>query len=236
MFNIEFALNGLPIILTAVPRTLAVAAFCLFFGFCLGTILALFKIYRVPFLKQLASFYISFMRGTPLVVTLFIAYYGIPHLLDELVLKTGWAINTKEINPIYYVLTAFTLNSAAYEAETIRSAFLAVEYGQIEAARSVGMTQWQTMRRIILPQALRIMLPSLCNLFLSLIKGLSLAFMVTFVDILAQAKIIAYNGFRYLESYTDAALVYWLLCIIISKIFAKLERYFSRGTTRGTSN
>lgn len=236
MFNIEFALNGLPVILTAVPRTLAVAAFCLFFGFCLGSILALFKIYRVPFFRQLSSVYISFMRGTPLVVTLFIAYYGIPHLFDALILKTGWAINTKEINPIYYVLTAFTLNSAAYEAETIRAAFLSVEYGQIEAAHSIGMTQWQTMRRIILPQAFRIMLPNLCNLFLSLIKGLSLAFMVTFVDILAQAKIIAYNGFHYLESYTDAALIYWLLCIVVSRIFAKLEQHFSRGAARSSSN
>ena len=155
---------------------------------------ALVRIYRVPFLRQAAAVYVSFARGTPLLVQIYLAYYGLPKVLNHLGDRHGWSIDVSSIPAIAFIYLAFTLNVGAYASETIRASIEAIDKGQMEAALSVGMTRWQGMRRIVLPQAFTIALPSLGNTVIALLKDTSLAFLLSVVELMGEAKIQAARG------------------------------------------
>lgn len=133
-------------------------------------------------------------------------------------------MDAQGISPLIYAFIAYTLHTAAYQAEIFRSAINALNVGQMEAAYSVGMTTAQGLRRIILPQAFLVALPNLGNTFISLMKATSLAFAVKVVEIMALAKIIANDGYRFLEMYLVASIIYWVICLFFEVVFAKLEK------------
>jgi L-cystine transport system permease protein len=176
--------------------------------------------------------YVSFVRGTPLLVQIYVAFYGTPLLIDLLNREWGWQLPVQEMSPLGIALLAFTINSAAYQSEVIRGALGSTDSGQMEAALSVGMTTTQGLLRIVAPQALVVALPNLGNIFINLIKGTSLAFAIKVVEIMAQAKIVAGEGYRYLEMYADASIVYWIICWSCERLFAWLENRFSRHERR----
>jgi L-cystine transport system permease protein len=215
IFDPAFALEKLPEVLEAVPATILVAAVGMGFGLILGFFAALARVYRVPVLGRVAAVYISFIRGTPMLVQLYLVFYGIPELLN---------INADQISPFAFAFVAYSINSSAFQAEAIRSAFNSIDAGQMEAAYSVGMTTFQGIRRIIVPQALTAVLPNLGNIFIGLVKGTSLAFAVKVVEIMAVAKTISGTNYRFLEMYVDAAVIYWVLCFVLERIFAEAER------------
>lgn len=226
MFSINIVLEDIRAILAAVPKTLFMALIILVTGILIGSILAVIKLYKVPVLEKLVSIYLSYVRGIPLLVHLYIAYYALPKIIIRIAKVSGIPMENK-ISPILIVVVAYSLYTSAVQSENIRAALLSVEFGQFEAAYSIGLKKLQTMRRIIFPQALQVAIPIFFNVYLGIIKGLSLAFTVAVVDILAQAKLCSALNFGYLESYVAAGAIYWALCGILTVLFNKLEKNYN---------
>ncbi|MBA4537263.1 amino acid ABC transporter permease [Bacillus aquiflavi] len=228
MINLEFALEHFPDVVKGVPLTLAIAVVSMILGLVFGLFIALCRIFKVPVLNRFFVFYISFIRGTPLLVQLYIFFYGVPILLELMNEQLGTNFDEEHISPLIYAMIAFSINTSAYQAEIFRASINATNMAQIEAAYSVGMTTAQALRRIIIPQAFVTALPNLGNTFIGLIKATSLAFAVKVVEILALAKIIANDGYRFLEMYLVASIIYWIICLLFEVIFSIIEKRIRR--------
>lgn len=206
-------------ILDKLPLTLVMVALSLVFAVLIGLVTAIVRINRVPILAVLTTVYISFMRGTPMLIQLFLIYFGLPQLL----LAIGVDINSW--HPFVYLVTAFSTHTGAYLSEVFRSAYLSVGRDQLEAAYSVGMTYPQALRHIILPQSFQYALPNLGNNVIELFKDTSLAFTIGMIDLMGQARIIIGNhsGTGYFEVYFAICIVYWLVCTVIELVVHRLE-------------
>ncbi|MEK8128747.1 amino acid ABC transporter permease [Paenibacillus filicis] len=226
--DIPFIAKAFFDILKALPLTLVISIIPLLFGFVIGTALALIRIYKVRFIHWIADFYVSFIRGTPLLLHIMLIYFGLPMLFDYLSELYGWGIRSKSIPLITFVLIAFSLNSGAYMSEAIRSGILSVSHGQMEAAYSVGMTTAQGLRRVIMPQALMASLPNLLHKFIGLLHGSSLAFTISLVELNGKAHIVATTNLKFLEAFIAAALIYWGLTFIAERITAFFEHRLTR--------
>jgi len=226
-FDIQFAIKTFPRILAAVPLTLFITIFSIMIGLIIGLFIAICRMNKIPVLKNIAAIYVSFIRGTPILVQLYVVFYGLPELLTYLHQTRGWNLSSNNIPHITIVLIAFTLNASAYLSENIRSALGSVDKGQFEAAYSVGMTNFQSLKRIIIPQALVVALPNFSNVFLEITKDTSLAFSVMVVEIMATATIEASSGYKYLETYVDASIIYFIICFLFAKLFVVLENRLS---------
>lgn len=210
--------KGFLVALQGVPVTVGVTLIAMVTGAVLGLVLALMKMSRIKVLTALASLYIEIIRGTPLIVQALIMAYGLPQLLQSSGISFRWP---------YLIIPAVIvcgLNSAAYVAEVIRSGIQAVDKGQMEAARSIGMTRAQAMKLIVIPQALKIVLPSFGNEFVSLIKETSVLSYVGVVEILRKGALWNAATFNTFEAYIGVALVYMLLTIPSSKLVKHLEK------------
>ena len=207
-FDFNYMLNLMPILLKYLGTTMEMATLGLVFSLILAVVLANIRVFRVPVLDQLSQIYISFFRGTPLLVQLFLLYYGLPQIFLYL-----WGLM-----PLAPAVIGLTLHFAAYMAESIRAAIIGVDRSQMEASMSVGMTTFQAMRRIILPQATRIALPSLMNYFIDMIKSTSLAFTLGVAEIMAKAQMEASSSFRFSKPFLAVALIYWAVVVILTRI------------------
>ncbi|MFC6454595.1 amino acid ABC transporter permease [Paenibacillus vulneris] len=234
-FDIAFIGKAFVEIIKALPLTLAVSLVPLLFGFVLGTGIALVRIYRIRFIHWLAGFYVSFVRGTPLLLHIMLIYFGLPMLFDYLSDLYGWGIRSKSVPLVTFILIAFSLNSAAYMSEAIRSGILSVSHGQMEAAYSVGMTTAQGLRRVVIPQALMASLPNLLHKFIGLLHGSSLAFTISLVELNGKAHIVATSNLKFLEAFIAAALIYWGLTLISEKITSMLEHRLNRYNRGGVA-
>ncbi len=211
-------IKGFLVALQGVPVTVGVTLIAMVTGVVLGLVLALMKMSRIKVLTALASLYIEIIRGTPLIVQALIMAYGLPQLLQSSGISFRWP---------YLIIPAVIvcgLNSAAYVAEVIRSGIQAVDKGQMEAARSIGMTKGQAMKLIVIPQALKIVLPAFGNEFVSLIKETSVLSYVGVVEILRKGTLWNAATFNTFEAYIGVALVYMLLTIPTSKLVKRLEK------------
>lgn len=210
--------KGFLVALQGVPVTVGVTLIAMVTGVVLGLVLALMKMSRIKVLTALASLYIEIIRGTPLIVQALIMAYGLPQLLQSSGISFRWP---------YLIIPAVIvcgLNSAAYVAEVIRSGIQAVDKEQMEAARSIGMTKGQAMKLIVIPQALKIVLPAFGNEFVSLIKETSVLSYVGVVEILRKGALWNAATFNTFEAYIGVALVYMLLTIPTSKLVKRLEK------------
>lgn len=216
-FSIEYTMQILPKVLEGVKATLLIAVISMIIGLIIGLILAVIRYYNIKGLKQIVEVYISFFRGTPLLVQLFILYFGIPQLIPAF----------KDMSALIATIIGLALNSSAYIAEVLRSAIDAIDEGQMEACYSLGMTKAQGLRRIVLPQALRIAIPPLGNVFVDNVKSSSLAFTLGVVEILAEAQMVAAASYRFFEPYVIAALVYWIIILFFNWLQRKLEKKLS---------
>ncbi|WP_264480658.1 amino acid ABC transporter permease [Psychrobacter sp. I-STPA6b] len=166
-------------------------------------------------LYRLARIYVSAIRGTPMLVQLFIIFYGLPNVGIKL-------------DPFPSAIIAFSLNIGAYASETVRASILSIPKGQWEAGATVGMTYLQTFRHVILPQALRVSVPPLSNTFISLVKDTSLASLVLVAELFRQAQIITARNYEFMLVYTEAALIYWVICFLLSLLQGRLEKRLDR--------
>lgn len=173
----------------------------------------------------ITRFYISFVRGTPLVLQILLMYSLLPSFLNFALKSMGSSFNIFEsVNPFWYAVIVFSLNTIALLAEVFRSALMSIDKGQMEAGVSVGLTEWQTYRQIIIPQAMVVALPAVSNITVNLIKGTSLAFLMTVKDVLAIGKIAASYGYNYIEAYLDVFVVYIIVCTIVQLVYRIAEK------------
>ena len=207
---------GVTLALTALSLVLAApAAFCF----------AVLRVRGQGIGGTIARLYISFVRGTPLILQILLLYSLLPSLINALVKDLGLDINVFEaVDPFYYAVFIFTVNTIALLTEAFRSALRAIPNGQFEAGLAGGLSAFQTYVHVIIPQALVVALPSIANITVNLIKGTSLAFLMTVKDIMAVGKIAASYGYNYIEAYLDVFFVYLVLCTIVQLLFAAAER------------
>lgn len=236
IFDFDFMIRCIPQILKGIPYTLLIAIVAFFIGIVIGFIGAVCKIYNVPVLKRITGVYVSFIRGTPLIVQIMLVYYAVPIFIRIVNQKFGTAFDISWIPAIVFMLVAYSISAGAYLTESIRASILAIDKVQLEAAYSVGMTTFQAMRRIILPQAIKMGLPVFANFFIGLLKDTSLAFTAAVPEIMGQAKIVAGRASRFFEAYIDAALVYWVICIIFERIVAMIEKRANRDEKEGKND
>lgn len=225
IFDAGYIFQALPIIAAVLPGTLFILTASLLFGSLLGLLLTIVKLKAQPLFSAMAGVYISFMRGTPTLVQLFLVYYGLPKLLELA------GININDWDKVIFAVITFSLHTAAFLAEVMRSAYLAVDRGQREAAYSVGMGGVQAFTRIILPQAFVIALPNLGNTVIAFLKETSLAFTIGVVDIMGQTQLLSTRGYgvRQLEVFIAVSLLYWAICLMIEKSISLLENHYKKG-------
>ena len=224
LFSIKMVFQQIPYIIKYLPVTLELAVISMAVSLVMGLLIALIKIKNIRVLKAIANIFISIMRGTPLLVQLYVAYFGIPILLKAINLKLGTNLNIDGVPNIVYALIALSFNESAFNAEVIRAALQSVDRGQTEAANALGMTSLQSLRRVIIPEAFTVALPSLVNSFISLLKGTSLAFTCAVIEMTAEAKILGGRTFRYFEAYVALAIIYWCVTFIIEQIMKRVEK------------
>ncbi|OBY57246.1 amino acid ABC transporter permease [Pseudomonas sp. AU12215] len=213
--SLQLALDSAPFLLKGAIFTVVLSVGGMFFGLLLGFVLALMRLYGFTAMRWLARIYVSFFRGTPLLVQLFMIYYGLPQAGIEL-------------DPLPAALIGFSLNMAAYVCEILRAAIGSIDKGQWEAAASIGMTRAETLRRVILPQAARTALPPLGNSFISLVKDTALAATIQVPELFRQAQLITARTFEVFTMYLAAALIYWILASILSHLQNRLEDRVNR--------
>lgn len=208
---LTFFQRAVPDFIQGTRITLQLTAVALSLGFAIGLPAALARTYGPGWLHKLAVAYIELFRGTPLLVQLFVVYYGLP----------DFGITLSRFAAAYLALG---LNSGAYQAEYFRGAIQAIGHGQMLGARAIGMTQLQAIRHIILPQALRLALPSWSNEAVAMIKYTAVVFLIAVPDLMTKAKILAGRYFNPIEVYTAVAVVYILLVAVVTLIMHTLER------------
>ncbi len=206
-----------------IPISLYVTLVSLIVALPLGFLCAMVRFQNVPGLSQVISAVVSFLRGSPLVIQVFIVYSGMPSILNRIVQAAGWNIDVFHINRYWYAFAVFSLNSAAYITEVFRSALASVPKDQMEASLSVGLNRFQANRLIIIPQALVSAIPNLCNQFLELFKSTSLVYMMSIHDITGKLRNAAAAGYYYTEAYFLIFLIYAAIGFGMEKLFALFE-------------
>lgn len=208
---LAFFQKALPALSQGAVVTVQLTAVGVTMGLVLGLLAALTRVYGNKWLRWLAVGYIELFRGTPVLVQLFLVYYGLPSMGITLDRMTS-------------AFLALGLNSGAYQAEYLRGSLIAVGEGQMMAGRAVGMSRWRTIRHIILPQALRLAIPAWANEPISLLKSTAVAFLIAVPDLMTKAKAIAVQTYDPIASYTAAAVVYLVLVFAVDFVLKWLER------------
>jgi len=213
---IEIAKSSLqPIVEGAVFNTIPLTIITFICGLILAILTALARISTVRILNVIARVYVSAIRGTPLLVQLFIIFYGLPTLGIT-------------IDPWPSAIIGFSLNVGAYASEVIRAAIISIPKGQWEAGYSISMSYTKTLQRIILPQAARVSIPPLSNTFISLVKDTSLASLILVTEMFRRAQEIAATNYEFLLLYTEVAIIYWVICFLLSIVQGRIEKRLDR--------
>lgn len=208
------------LIMKGIEVTLPLTLVSFAFAMVIAIFTALVQYAKVPVLRQIARFYVWVIRGTPLLVQLFVVFYGLPSI-------------GLYVDPIPTAIIVFSVNEGAYCAETMRGSLESVPVGQLEAGYCVGMSYMQTVFRIILPQALRSAFPSLFNGLISLVKDTSLAYNITVIEMFTQAKRIAAKNYQTFALYCEVAVIYLLFCTLLTFLQRFIEKQLSkRGFTK----
>lgn len=214
IFDPVLAVESLPYVLSGIWYTLYISLFSMGVGIILGFFISLARTSPWLVLRWPARVYISFMRGVPILVILFLLYFALP-------------IIGIQFTAVQAALVGFTLNCAAYIAEVFRSSLSSVDEGQWESSRALGMGYWQSMRRIILPQSVRIAVPPLSNIYLDLIKASSLAAMITVPEIFQKARVVGGREYDLLTMLILVALIYWAICSVMTVLQNYLEKRYA---------
>jgi|SRR5690554_4176914 His/Glu/Gln/Arg/opine family amino acid ABC transporter permease subunit len=216
VFDFNAIVPSMPYILAGIGVTLQIVISATILGLIIGILLALCKIGKFSFLRWFAQFYTSVFRGTPLVLQLMIVYYAIPQIFG---IDLGWKVSA---------ILAFGLNSGAYVSEIIRAGINAVDKGQMDASLALGIPYSKMMKDIILPQAMKNILPSLMNEFITLNKESAIVTVIGGLDIMRRAYIVGGATFKYLEPLLFAGLIYYVMTLVLSFFGKRLEMRMRR--------
>lgn len=219
-FNFDFLSKYSNYFVVGTKTTLILAFFAVLFGTILGLFLSLMKLSKIKVLKAIAIAYIEFVRGTPLLIQIWIIYIGLPLIIGV------------DLPDILTGIIALSLNSGAYVAEIIRAGIQAVDKGQMEAARSLGMNQGMAMREIIIPQAFKNILPALGNEFISIIKESSMVSVIGVAELMYNSGTVRAASFLGLEPLIVAAAIYFVITFILTRVMGVLERRLKASDSR----
>ena len=229
-FDFETAVEAFAFILKHLPLTLFLPAVTLLIGIVLGSIVAIVRLRSNKLVNAILAIVVSFFRSVPAILQVFIMYYSLPYLIAPILsVVTGSVVKPFDVSPYWTAYIFFIIYQTAYQSENIRGALLSVDRGQLEAALAVGLSYYQAYKRIILPQAFAVAMPSFFTYYLHGIKSLALLFTIKIVDIFAAADTFAALYSRRTEPYVADALIYWLLCVVLTFVFNSWERSLSKG-------
>ncbi|KQO04677.1 amino acid ABC transporter permease [Paenibacillus sp. Leaf72] len=229
-FDWQSVVKYLLILIHYLPVSLMILVLSLILGSVVGALLAAPRLYKWPIVNGWSGACISFFRGTPIIIQLILIFYGLPELLKPL------GVDLSRVSPAVFVVLTFGLNTGASLAEIYRLAVDSVDRGQSEAAASVGMTGWSTFFRIVFPQAFRIAMPHLSNVVVASLKDTSLAFSVGVMDMMGRGEAIGLVSYRLLEVYISLAIIYYIICLTLQYVFARIEHKMQRYTRIMTSS
>lgn len=217
-FSLQRLWTALPKVLEYLPTTLLLVVISIAIGTVLGLLLAFIRIRRVPVADQIATVFISFVRGTPEIVLLFIVFYGLPLLVAD-----AFGIDINGVDPFVFAVIALGINQAAFLAELFRGALESVPSGQYEAAYAAGLTGVQTFFRIIIPQAIRAVLPSFSLMFVGLFQTTVLASAIGVMDVMGRADALGTATSHALEPLTAAAIIFIVISTLMEWLFKRLN-------------
>lgn len=220
MFDVSSFLNVFPSIMSGFGVTVFLAVLSLCLGCVLAMVIVVFRVKRIPVVSQLARVVISFSRSVPLIVTLYVFYYGLPSLFPALFL-TGVSGN-------FVAVLALGIFAGGYLAETFRSSYEAVPVGQTEAARTVGLNQWQTLYHVVIPQAVCSCIPNFTSTAIDIIKGTAIVYNISIFEIMGQAIKVGSKGYRFIEAFTAAWVIYLVFAFFVYYGLARIEKRISR--------
>ena len=229
-FEFDTAVEAFAFILKHLPLTLFLPAVTLLIGIVLGSIIAIVRLRSNKLVNAVLAIVVSFFRSVPAILQVFIMYYSLPYLIAPILSAvTGSVVKPFDVSPYWTAYIFFIIYQTAYQSENIRGALLSVDRGQLESALAVGLSYYQAYKRIILPQAFAVAMPSFFTYYLHGIKSLALLFTIKIVDIFAAADIFAALYSRRTEPYVADAIIYWLLCVVLTFVFNSWERSLSKG-------
>lgn len=223
MFDIDVLLPDFWSILDAVPVTLGMAVLIFITSTLVGGLFALVEYRRIPVLRQLVIAYKVAFKGMPMVVVIFLAYYGLPPALHFVASVLNVEVNAHSLPNWVIIIVALTACVSAFQAEVVKGALNSFDSGQSDAAHSLGYSNWQLFRRVMFPQIIVAAIPDLANSFMVIMKALSLAFAIEVVDIFAQAQLTAALNFYYLEAFAIAVLFYMVIAWVVTRVADKIE-------------
>lgn len=232
VIDYPFIIEALKEIVKALPLTLFLTFTPVVIGFIIGLIVTVIRENNIKVLLPIANAYVSFFRGTPVIMHIMIFYYGIPMLLDVLEKSIPLPFKSSSIPILLFVLMALSLTAGSYMSEIIRSGISSVSKGQMEAAYSIGMNSFQAIRRILLPQALAKSIPNFTNILIGFLHTTSIAFLVSQKELTGTAKIVASSNLKFLEAYIAAGILYWVVTLLLegsSHLIEKRVKRYSKG-------
>jgi L-cystine transport system permease protein len=226
--DFSFILVTLKAALGAVPLTLRLSLSSFALSLVIGSFFAIIRVYRVRFAARLLQIFVDVIKAVPEILILLILYYAILDGISYVGEKFSLGISSRDVSVNTVAIIVLTFFGSVIISETIRGSFLSIGKGQYEGAYSVGLSSWQALRRIILPQVIPTAVPILCNNMIIFIKASSVMYFISVMDILNAALVPATMNYRYLEAYISAALVYWAISLIIEQAAKLLEKRLSR--------
>jgi His/Glu/Gln/Arg/opine family amino acid ABC transporter permease subunit len=224
VFNVDFMLRCLPQVMGKFKVNLSIACYAFAISFALALIINVIFAYKLRILTRLINVYISLARALPIYLQIVLFFFGLPVILRTLAAQLGLEFNVRSIPPMVTIVIAFTFNMTAYLTEALRGGVAGIPKGEIDAAFSVGMTLMQTLKRVIIPQAVALTLPSLSVLLIGLTHSTTLAFGATIIEMNGQAAIAAAGNGLYFEAFLVAGILFWVMTLMIELLFAILEK------------
>jgi polar amino acid transport system permease protein len=213
-FDFDLVVKSFPLLLLGAGVTIQITALSVGFGLLIGMFVGIARLSKVKLVKFLATVYVDFIRGTPLLVQIFLIYFALPMIIGQ------------RIDPFIAAITACSVNSGAYVAEIFRAGIQSIDKGQMEAGRSLGMTWAQTMRFIILPQAFKRIIPPLGNEFIAMLKDSSLVSVIGFEELTRRGQLIIARTYGSFEIWLTVAFIYLVMTLTISRLVDYLERRY----------
>ena len=214
-FNFDLIVNSFPLLLLGAVITVKITAMSVALGIVIGLFAGIARICRVKPLRWISAVYVDFFRGTPLLVQIFLFYFAVP------------VITGQRIDPYVAAVGSCGINSGAYIAEIVRAGIQSIDEGQMEAGRSLGMTWTQTMRYVIVPQAMKRVIPPLGNEFIALLKASSLVSVIGFAELTRRGQLIIAKTYASLEIWFSVAIIYLVMTLTISRFVAFLEKRYN---------
>ncbi len=227
-FDFIFIKDNILRVIFAIPVTLLLSLVPVILGAVLGFFIALLRTKKIPVLDQVFTVILSFFRGIPLLLLLFLAYYGIPKIINFVVHDGMRVVSARDMSSLVTAFIVLTVYSTAFLSEIMRGALTSVNMKQLEAAHAIGLTKLRSYTRIVIPQAIVVSLPNYFNFVLAMIKNTSIVFTISVMDIMAAAKLSAEQGLRFIEAYAMVGVIYILFSILFSKVFSQIEKTAKR--------